>query len=626
MKSSFLSIRIKIIIALTLLLSALILLSYFYITSLREFSSSHRLVVDSDTITQRVANLERDVVDIQRNVFIYKESYSNTAKNKVDKLYSSVMQQLQEISKMDIAKRYDSNLVDIKFYLTEYYNNFNVVSDYVRRLERIRKNLIDGTLFPENDRDGLLLDVQTLEVRERLIEQAKIEILLYLVSSDGAHIEKAKPILKEISRISGGGEIFGFKNVDVFIKELNDLVNIKRNYTYLISVVMAGNANEILYNSNFLTKRFSEKSSGITDRVDRYVKNQTDVGILISAVGIVLAVIFGGYFFWLITQPIISIAKVFDLLSKGYRVNAIPGLNRKDEIGVLAKSAAVFKQKNEQTLKLLDDTRQAEQRQLSLNKELGHEKNKAENALKVRTNFLANMSHELRTPLNSIIGFTVRLIKTSEKEGYKHLEVLKTIQRNGHHLLSMINDILDLSKIEENKLELSVSTFDLSALLKEVIEQIAVSAEEKDLAIIVEAVPVDIESDRTRLTQVLLNLLSNSVKYTEQGAVTCLLQVDDSNGTVDIVIEDTGIGIKDDDLARLFTRFEQFSSDRNSKIGFGTGLGLAIVDNVTHLLGGKTTATSEYGVGSRFVVTLPLKFSGRDDAALPSAEPSQKSL
>lgn len=618
MKYSFLSIRIQIIFALAVLLTALIFLSYFYINSQREFSNSHRLVVENDAITLRVANLERDVIDMQRNVFIYKESFSNTAKTKVDTLYSSIMQQIQEVSKIESSVEYESNIKDMRFYLTEYYTNFNVVSDYVQRLERIKKNIVN---------DGLLTSSNSFYSGDghKLLESANKEILLYLVNFDSVHIDNARPLLKDYEKLTGSGEIFGLKNIETFMQELTDVVNLRRNYTYLVNVVMAGNANEILYNSSYLTEKFSNKSSAMTDLVGENIKDQVNVGLLISVVGVVLTILFGVYFFWLITKPIISIAKVFDLLSKGHKVDAIPGLSRRDEIGVLANSAAVFKQKNEQTLSLLDEARLSEKLQSSLNKDLKEEKIKAENALKVRTSFLANMSHELRTPLNSIIGFTVRLIKMCEKEPYKHIEVLKTIQRNGHHLLSMINDILDLSKIEENKLELSISKFDLSLLMKEVIEQIAVSAEEKDLAIIYEAQTVEIESDPIRLTQVLLNLLSNSVKYTEQGAVTCLIEIDTTGSNVDIIIEDTGIGIKDDDLERLFTRFEQFASDRTSKIGFGTGLGLAIVDNVTRLLGGKSTVTSEYGVGSRFVITLPLRFSGPVGQVVEAKKQTQSS-
>lgn len=618
MKYSFLSIRIQIIFALAVLLTALIFLSYFYINSQREFSNSHRLVVENDAITLRVANLERDVIDMQRNVFIYKESFSNTAKTKVDTLYSSIMQQIQEVSKIESSVEYESNIKDMRFYLTEYYTNFNVVSDYVQRLERIKKNIVN---------DGLLTSSNSFYSGDghKLLESANKEILLYLVNFDSVHIDNARPLLKDYEKLTGSGEIFGLKNIETFMQELTDVVNLRRNYTYLVNVVMAGNANEILYNSSYLTEKFSNKSSAMTDLVGENIKDQVNVGLLISVVGVVLTILFGVYFFWLITKPIISIAKVFDLLSKGHKVDAIPGLSRRDEIGVLANSAAVFKQKNEQTLSLLDEARLSEKLQSSLNKDLKEEKIKAENALKVRTSFLANMSHELRTPLNSIIGFTVRLIKMCEKEPYKHIEVLKTIQRNGHNLLSMINDILDLSKIEENKLELSISKFDLSLLMKEVIEQIAVSAEEKDLAIIYEAQTVEIESDPIRLTQVLLNLLSNSVKYTEQGAVTCLIEIDTTGSNVDIIIEDTGIGIKDDDLERLFTRFEQFASDRTSKIGFGTGLGLAIVDNVTRLLGGKSTVTSEYGVGSRFVITLPLRFSGPVGQVVEAKKQTQSS-
>lgn len=146
MKYKFLSIRVQIVMALALLLSALMLISYFYINSQSEFSKNHHLVIESSDIAIKIASLERDVVDIQRNVFIYKESFSNTAKNKVDSLYVSSVRQLDELSKIERMEEYEKNIDDMRFYLTEYYTNFNVVSDYVKRVGKIKKDLVESEI------------------------------------------------------------------------------------------------------------------------------------------------------------------------------------------------------------------------------------------------------------------------------------------------------------------------------------------------------------------------------------------------------------------------------------------------------------------------------------------------
>ena len=229
---------------------------------------------------------------------------------------------------------------------------------------------------------------------------------------------------------------------------------------------------------------------------------------------------------------------------------------------------------------------------------------------KLKSDFLANMSHELRTPLNSVIGYTVRLLKKSENYDARQISSLNAIERNGKHLLAMINDILDLSKIEANKLELRFEKFVLHNLCENVIDQLQTNYLDKNLEFSFDFMltkNTEITSDPLRLSQVLINLISNSIKYTEQGWVK--LSVERNGNTVVFIIADSGIGIKDEDMKKLFNRFEQFDSDTRFNIGHGTGLGLAIVDNLTRLLGAQISAKSEYTVGSEFTVVLPINHS-----------------
>lgn len=236
------------------------------------------------------------------------------------------------------------------------------------------------------------------------------------------------------------------------------------------------------------------------------------------------------------------------------------------------------------------------------------EKENAEAASRAKTDFLANMSHELRTPLNSIIGFSSRLIKKSKHElSDRNYQALDAINRNGVHLLDLINQILDLSKIESGKFELNYQDFSFSSILIDAITHIEIQANEKNIAIYKDIVDCSIEADATRVKQIIFNLLSNAIKYTKVGCISISTEkiVLDDILFILLKVKDTGIGIKEEDQLRLFTKFEQFDDSSRFKIGAGTGLGLALIQELTQLHNGIVEMSSVYGEGSEFRIFLP---------------------
>ncbi|MBA4379977.1 MAG: histidine kinase, partial [Anaerolinea sp.] len=227
---------------------------------------------------------------------------------------------------------------------------------------------------------------------------------------------------------------------------------------------------------------------------------------------------------------------------------------------------------------------------------------------RLKSVFLASMSHELRTPLNSIIGFTGIILQgmTGEitEEQRKQLTMVKN---SGSHLLSLINDLLDISKIEAGKVELSLKEFSLDDVVREVVEAFSPAVSEKGLELTTQ-VPEGsmLFSEKRRIKQILMNLVSNAIKFTDQGSVQIVARILEGENLETRVI-DTGIGIKREDMSKLFEPFQQIDVPL-TKSRQGTGLGLYLTKKLVTLLGGNISAKSEYGRGSEFTFTIPLQY------------------
>ena len=316
-----------------------------------------------------------------------------------------------------------------------------------------------------------------------------------------------------------------------------------------------------------------------------------------AAIAVLLALAGGFVISWALIQPVHAAHGFLDELSAGRFGGSVTVQNR-DEFGALAEQLTATSQE----LARLDE----EQRRAA--RELGALNARLEQASKAKSEFLANMSHELRTPLNAILGFTEML--TAGLYGPlpgEFGEPLADIQTNGKHLLRLINDVLDLSKIEAGRMELALSEYSASDVVTSVRASLRSLAEEKGLHFKVavdDGLPEIVYGDPKRVTQCLFNLAGNALKFTKQGGVTIRAARD--GDSVRYSVTDTGIGIPEDQLGAVFAEFRQVDATITREFG-GTGLGLSITKKFVEMHGGRIWVESRLNQGSTFHFTIPIK-------------------
>ena len=241
------------------------------------------------------------------------------------------------------------------------------------------------------------------------------------------------------------------------------------------------------------------------------------------------------------------------------------------------------------------------------NKELLDSQKAAEAANEAKSTFLANMSHELRTPLNAIIGYSEMLIEDAEDENEDFVPDLDKINSSGKHLLGLINDILDLSKVESGKMELFIEKFNLEKVLKEIVSTIRPLAEKNKnvLKLSINTMTKEISADVTKIRQIMLNLLSNATKFTKEGEINITVEDNlDNNLLLDFKVSDSGIGMTQEQIDKVFKPFTQADEKTTRKFG-GTGLGLTITKMFSEMMGGSVTIKSIINEGTTFEVTIP---------------------
>ncbi|WP_108649428.1 two-component sensor histidine kinase BarA [Dongshaea marina] len=361
-----------------------------------------------------------------------------------------------------------------------------------------------------------------------------------------------------------------------------------------------------------------------TDKVLLLQYRDAIVSVLIVLLGLLLSAFSSLKLFRGIIQPISNMVNAVYQIRKGKLETRIRGEfsgeldTLKNGINAMAKSISEYHEEMQLSIdQATSDLRETLEQMEIQNVELALAKKKAQEAARVKSEFLANISHELRTPLNGVMGFTRQLLKTPLGAGQK--DYLQIIERSARNLLNIINDILDLSKLEAHKLTLELIPFSLRETTDEVMSLLAPGAQEKGLELTVQIDPQvcdAVTGDPLRYQQIITNLISNAIKFTERGNIVLTIQqlkmVSERKARLSFQVMDTGIGISPEQQSLLFRPFNQADSSITRRHG-GTGLGLAITQHLIQLMGGEISINSSQGKGSTFTFTLEMSLN-----ALPS--------
>jgi len=357
--------------------------------------------------------------------------------------------------------------------------------------------------------------------------------------------------------------------------------------------------------------RLAEESLIEVTEAQRITANLTLILVIMLAITVTTSSLFVARS---ISKPLDELTKGTEIIGKGDLEHKVE-VKSKDELGQLA---AAFNNMTE-SLKQTTASRDELEEEVTVRKQVEEEVKKSVEQLKqaniqlqemdsLKSVFLASMSHELRTPLNSIIGFTgVILMGMAGEVNEEQRKQLTVVKNSASHLLSLINDILDISKIEADKVVLSLEEFSLDSVVREVVESVSPMASGKGLELVTELPEgTTLFSDRRRIKQVLMNLVSNAVKFTDRGSVRITARVS-GDENLEFRVIDTGVGIRKEDMYKLFQPFQQVDISLTKKYE-GTGLGLYLTKKLVDILGRDISAKSEYGKGSEFTFIVPLRY------------------
>lgn len=612
----FRSLKAQLILSLTLII-------FLFIGQQYVSYQSQKLLVTGLTSNQKIAEgviqvkvLEKDVINLQRNVLIYKETQASSVLKRLNDIMISVNTKLDMttalIQKNKIGTNQEDTIESMRNHLKDYRENFDSVVLLINKKSELFNVKIVTQLSSMKKIASAISDDKTLKETGNpksdksnklaaLTSELQLAAYQYLLLPNAENITHFQETFEKLKSVAMSLNIPELNtNVEDLSSDFRLLTQVTRNYNYLVNVVMSGAANEFLYLAKNLSEVVLQHLNSSNSDINSIVDESIFRGSIMFLLGVFLTSLIALYALKRLIFPIQKVTQVFDILASNKELHEQLDVNRSDEIGQLMKSATIFQQKNQQTNTLLIESQQ-------LNQQLAISQQKAEKATQTKSMFLANMSHEIRTPMNGVVGMLSLLSNTSLNDEQR--EYISLVNSSSESLLTLINSILDYSKIESGKLEIENIHFSITDVINEVIIMMRALAENKSLVLTIKSIYLSqktVIGDPTRLKQILINLISNSIKFTETGSIELEVRLGEINKeklNFSCKVNDSGIGLSVEQQENIFSPFSQADNSTTRKYG-GTGLGLTIVKQLCELMGGDIKISSTINKGSCFSFNL----------------------
>ena len=617
------SIKSKIILALCLLIGLLLLQSYLFNYSQKSLlnlqKAQHNALIQSEAVT----HLENDVISLQGHAISFIDHANENTITKFNSYLKQANLSLKQLKSntLNHTPEYQKSLIRLGEYLKNYQETFDQVVVNRQKREQLYTTQFKQPIDDLKKRIGILenysSDSKKVIFNDILLTISNLEhaTVSYLYKPSFDEAQNVKQNLEHLQKKLNSTAVINeslSKRTASLKKAYNQLVLLTRSYTFSVNVVLTGIENELLYLASQVKSIEKNKLLDTEEQLGNHLTENTEQANVFAAL-IMFIVIFLSYFiFRSVIKPITQLTLLLKDMNNekpvtisGYRKNL-------SEIESVIKAANALYLKNKQTKDLLNETRALNVQMEAMNNDLTNAMKQTEQANKTKIDFVANMSHELRTPMNGILGM-LQLLQSSELPSRQKHYADKAFS-SAQNLLQILNNILDFSKLESEKVQLEQIPFTLHTIVSNVQNLFSTNAKQKGLLLNF-TLHVDggleLIGDPMHLSQIINNCVGNAIKFTEHGEISLTIEATSQHeNTINLrfSIKDTGIGMTEEQTKIIFQSFSQGDSSTTRKYG-GTGLGLTISKQLTKLLGGDIQVRSTIDQGSEFFFTLPFILS-----------------